>query len=103
MLLEVKAILLAIKRRNVLLYRVCEKVDKIAQTKDERKKAQLEGERSEFRQKSIEVTSNMHPQIKSAMKRVESAIQNMVMDYAKLNCNISLKKKTSITVNNSRY
>lgn len=82
----------------MLLYRVNEKVKKIQDTKDPKKKALLESERSEFRQKALEVTNVMHPQVKEAIRTVDLQIGNMLKDYVKLSYNISLKKKASLIV-----
>lgn len=91
------------KRRNVLLFRVSERVKKIASCKDPKKKSELEGERSEFRQKTLEVTNNMHPQVRNAIKLVEQMIKKMLADYVKLNYNISQKKKLSLVVKDNSY
>lgn len=95
-MLEISTILSAIKRRNVLIYRVNEKVKKIQDTKDPKKKAALESERSEFRTKAIEVTSVMHPQVKNAIRRVEQMVEKMLRDYVKLNYSISMKRRSSL-------
>ena len=80
----------------MLLYRVSERVKKIQDTKDPKKKEQLESERSEFRQKTIEVTSVMHPQVKNAIRRVEQMVEKMLRDYIKLSYNMSMKRRSSL-------
>jgi phage host-nuclease inhibitor protein Gam len=94
-----ETVLSGIKRRNVLLYRYCERVNKLAKTSDSKKIRELEKERTEFKQKAQSISNSMHPQIRRMMKSIDSMSGRILNDYVMLNRNIAYKKMKSVVCN----
>jgi small-conductance mechanosensitive channel len=94
--LDIETVISAIKRRNVLLYRFCERVQKLEKTSKPEKRSKLETERTEFKQKAQQISNTMHPEIRKTMKSIDKMSSRILNDYITLNKSLAYKKKKSL-------